>query len=298
MASPKVEPNISTSPVCGNVSRERRHQSFDTESSAFPPSLIQIPVRSPDRSRSIPTSYLLTPTSPGLGKKLDTPRTEFAPSDELTSSDGATYFDTRGTSANLAQNSTITSVDIVSPMSPTSTVPESSQSRLNSTSTVSFEAEAPTKSRTTSSNPPAEKGKCRSWRSKLTSSKKESSRIAPGDASSSSSTTLESPKLEEMCLKNLISSSKISRGKSGKSINVAISQNSSYVLFWTQASINVWDISSSSPLLGRAVLTESNCVLAAVTKFYLAYIIGTRDQKLTASNPMMNNRNLYKKTTS
>jgi hypothetical protein len=33
----------------------------------------------------------------------------------------------------------------------------------------------------------------------------------------------------------------------------------------------------------RAIATESTCLLAALTKVHLAYIIGTRDQKLTVS---------------
>lgn len=45
----------------------------------------------------------------------------------------------------------------------------------------------------------------------------------------------------------------------------------------------MWDIGLSPPVLGRAVATESTCVLAAVTKVHLAYIIGTRGQKLTVS---------------
>ncbi|KAH7311904.1 hypothetical protein BKA65DRAFT_574577 [Rhexocercosporidium sp. MPI-PUGE-AT-0058] len=127
--------------------------------------------------------------------------------------------------------------------------------------------------------PEKSKFRWRPSRSKLTSSKKEPSKT--GDSSCLSSTTLESQKLDEISLNNLLGSSKISRGKSGKNIKVAISQNSSHVLFWTQASINIWDVGASSPRLCKAVLTESNYILAAVTKVHLAYIIGTRDQKLT-----------------
>ncbi|KAI9046854.1 hypothetical protein LZ554_008933 [Drepanopeziza brunnea f. sp. 'monogermtubi'] len=281
MAPPKFDADIPFNHGCGNMFREGRHRSFEPGQSTPPPSHIQIPARSPDRTRSMPATFLISPSSPGLGRRLDTPRTDFAPSEEMTSSDGATYFDTPGISPDPSQKPTAAPMDTISPLSPTFTIPGGSQPRLQSNSTISFEPEALAKSRTASSSALAEKSKSRSWRSKLTSSKKECSKATPGDNSSVSSTTLESQKLDEICLKNLTSSSKISRGKSGKNINVAISQNSCYVLFWTQASINIWDVSSSSPILGRAILTESNCVLAAVTKVYLAYIIGTRDQKLT-----------------
>jgi hypothetical protein len=93
---------------------------------------------------------------------------------------------------------------------------------------------------------------------------------------------LESQRLEEISLKNLTTVPKGAvRGKSGKTINVQLSQNSSHALFWTQPSIHILDMATSPPIVIRAVLTESTCVLAAVTKVHLAFIIGTRDQKLT-----------------
>ncbi|KAK0105447.1 hypothetical protein ONS95_004186 [Cadophora gregata] len=281
MTSPKIETGLPFHPGYGNILREGRRNSCEPESSSSPPTHIQIPdPRFVDRSRPTANTFLMSPNSPGLGKRLEVQRADLTPSEELTSSDGANYFDTTPGTSDPPQKSPSNVGDVIAPLSPSISPPAlGSQSRLHSISTVSFEPERLQKSRSTSSAPPPEKSKSR-WRSKLTSSKKESSKTS-GDSSSLSSTTLESQKLEEISLKNLVSSSKISRGKSGKNINVAISQNSSYVLFWTQASINIWDVGASSPLLGRAVLTESNCVLAAVTKVHLAYIIGTRDQKLT-----------------
>jgi len=79
------------------------------------------------------------------------------------------------------------------------------------------------------------------------------------------------------------SSKSSSRGKHGKNINVYLSQNSTHALFWTQPSIHILDVGTSPPSIIRAVSTESTCVLAAITKVHLAYIIGTRDQKLTVS---------------
>jgi hypothetical protein len=96
---------------------------------------------------------------------------------------------------------------------------------------------------------------------------------------------VESQRIEEISLKSLTNANKNSgRGKSSKSINVYLSQNSTYGLFWTQPSINIWDVGTSPPSFMRAISTESTCVLAAVTRLHLAYIIGTRDQKLTVKN--------------
>ncbi|TVY90713.1 hypothetical protein LAWI1_G004849, partial [Lachnellula willkommii] len=74
---------------------------------------------------------------------------------------------------------------------------------------------------------------------------------------------------------------KNAKGKGAKSINVYLSQNSTYALFWNPFSIYIFDVGPSPPTIGRAISTESACVLVAVTKVHLAYVIGTRDQKLT-----------------
>ena len=116
---------------------------------------------------------------------------------------------------------------------------------------------------------------------KFHGSKKES--IA--DSSSLSSATLESQKLEEIPLdglKSVLKSSVI--GKSSKIINVYLSQNSTHALFWTRPAIHIWDVGTTPPTSERIVRTESTCALAAVTKTYLAYIIGTRGQRLTVKH--------------
>ena len=127
-----------------------------------------------------------------------------------------------------------------------------------------------------------ERGKSR-WRLKFSASKK-----APvgtsGDSSSLSSTALEAQKLEEISLSSLISAQKAhTRGKPSKNINVCLSHNSTLGLFWTQLLIHVWDVGTSPPTMIRAILPESTCILVAVGRVHLAYIIGTRDQKLTVS---------------
>jgi len=237
---------------------------------------------SEDRSRSISQS-LLTPGSPGFRHRLDTPRTEFS-SDNFTSSDGATPMDSLTTS----DPQTATNTVMETPFSPDSVGPRPvyQQPRVERTpSNVAFDPVPVTRSRTVPVISQPDKGKS-SWftRSKLTRSRKEPSNKHSGDTSSLSSTTLESQKLEEISLKSLTNSSKSSRsGKSGKNINVYLSQNSTHALFWTQPSIHILDIGTSPPTIIRAISTESTCVLAAVTKVYLAYIIGTRDQKLTVN---------------
>jgi hypothetical protein len=153
-----------------------------------------------------------------------------------------------------------------------------------SSSTFMTEAVVHQSTRTIPLVAPTEKGKSR-WRSKLTGARK-ASFGASADTSSLSSTALEAQRLEEVPLKGLSSASKITvRGKGAKNVNVVLSQNSTNALFWAQPSIHVWDVGTSPPTMIRAISTESTCVLAAVAKVYLAYIIGTRDQKLTARHP-------------
>jgi len=239
---------------------------------------------SEDRSRSISQS-LLSPGSPGFRQRLDTPRTEFS-SDNFTSSDGATHFDGLATS----DPQTVTNPVMETPFSPDSVGNRQvyQQPKVERTpSNVAFDPVPVVRSRTVPVISPPDKGKS-SWftRSKLTRSRKEPSNKPSGDTSSLSSTSLESQRLEEISLKGLASSSKSSRsGKSGKNINVYLSQNSTHALFWTQPNIHILDIGCFPPSTIRAISTESTCVLAAVTKVYLAYIIGTRDQKLTVIYP-------------
>ncbi|KAH8743504.1 hypothetical protein F5882DRAFT_313454 [Hyaloscypha sp. PMI_1271] len=276
---PKAETGMPFHPGYGNILGGESSRIHDTEPSSPPPGRSMFPgPLSSDRANLMPQS-LVSLNSSGYRHNLDTPRTEFAPSEEFTSSDGRGYTDTSKTSDPPRRPSNISTAEI--PITPeSSSTRGQNASRLQSISTESFEPEALTKSRTVQLLAHPERGKSKSWRSKF-GSRKEPPKPS-GDSSSLSSTTLEPQSLEEISLKALASSSKVSvRGKSSKSINVYISQNSTYALFWTQAAINVWDIGSSSPYLGRAISTDSICVLAAVTKVHLAYIIGTRDQKLT-----------------
>lgn len=103
-----------------------------------------------------------------------------------------------------------------------------------------------------------------------------------GETKSLSSSTLEAQKPDEICLKNLTNAPKPgSKGKGVKDINVCLSQNSTHALFWTPPTIQVWDIGMSPVAPITITPTDGSCLLAAVTKTYLAYMIGSRDQKLS-----------------
>lgn len=282
LSPPRLDTGMPFHAGYGNILRGESATVHDPES-PYPPSVSRPVFQgliSFDQENLAPQSLIppQSPHSPKFRQKSDVAHTEHTPSDDFISSDGLGNINTLKTS-DLPRRLSFGAVETTI----SSDFSRGSQPRLQSVSTVSFEPEGLTKSRTVPLVSPAEKGKSR-WRSRLTGSKKEVPKSVTGDSSSLSSTTLESQRLEEFSLKGLVSNLKgSSRGKSGKNINVCLSQNSTYALFWTQAAINIWDVGNSSPLLGRAIATESNCVLAAVTRVHLAYIIGTRDQKLTVS---------------
>jgi hypothetical protein len=47
--------------------------------------------------------------------------------------------------------------------------------------------------------------------------------------------------------------------------------------------LSVWDVSTSPPTVRQSIPTEGSCVIAAVSKDFLAYIVGSRDRTLTVS---------------
>lgn len=104
--------------------------------------------------------------------------------------------------------------------------------------------------------------------------------VTSGDSSSLSSGALENQKLEEIPLSSLLHGSK-NRGRAAKIIHTYLSQNSTLALFWSQLQIQIWDVGSTPPTILRGISTDSTCILATVAKTHAAYIIGTRDQKLT-----------------
>ncbi|RAL65451.1 hypothetical protein DID88_001018 [Monilinia fructigena] len=113
--------------------------------------------------------------------------------------------------------------------------------------------------------------------------RKESGAGQTVETTSLSSSALEAQRLDEINLESLVRVPRkaSTRSKTAKAINISLSQNSTNGLFWTQSLIQIWDIGASPPAMTRVFPTESICYKAAVTKMYLAYIIGTRDPKLT-----------------
>ncbi|KJZ68394.1 hypothetical protein HIM_12214 [Hirsutella minnesotensis 3608] len=127
----------------------------------------------------------------------------------------------------------------------------------------------------------SDKGKPSKWKRPFYSTKKAPSG-ASGDTSSVSSTMMEDQTLEEIPLGALYGSGRkaLGKGNAARCIHVHLSPNSTFALFWTQLTIQVWDVGTSPATMMRSIPTASNCILAAVTKRYLAYIVGTRNQKL------------------
>lgn len=99
-----------------------------------------------------------------------------------------------------------------------------------------------------------------------------------------SSTTIENQRLEDIPLSGLMSGTKSVRGKGGKTMSTYLSQNSTLAIFWTHSALQIWDVGTSPPTVTKSITTESTCIMAAVAKSHVAYIIGTRDQKLTVSH--------------
>lgn len=224
------------------------------------------------RSQSLPMS----PNSARSYQTDDTSRTDHSSRSFSGASSSSQSFAMRSTE--IFKNAARSPID--QPLSPgfLSNEPGTS-SRMAFASAVSFEADSVKRKASA-----ADKGKS-SWRSKLSVSRKDSTKCS-GDSTSSSSTTSEAQKTEEVPLKDLMNVSKgkaHSKAKIAKLVNAALSQNSAYALFWTQSSLNVWDLATSPPILGRAISPESACVLAAVTKVHLAYIMGSSNQKLIVS---------------
>jgi hypothetical protein len=248
-----------------------------------PPNQMVSPI-SPDRGRSI-SNTLVSPSSPGIPEILETPLTEVSRGDLLLSVDGP------GHHSHSDKSETPDPTEVASVVASEYTAPKALDSKATLEVRSRFDPviSLPHSSRASLANhavpsilAPSER-KSSKWKLKLSGSKKASTKSS-GDSSSLSSTTLEAQRLEEISLKSLINTTQASvRGRSGKNVNVTISQNSTYVIFWTQASINIWDIRTSSPILGREVPMDSSCLLVAATKVHLAYMIGSRDRLTVGS---------------
>ncbi len=87
--------------------------------------------------------------------------------------------------------------------------------------------------------------------------------------------------MEEIPIKGLLGSGLKAPNKAKTNIHVALSQSSSYGLLWSQSMIHVWDLGTTPPSQVQTIPTESTCILATVGRRYVAYVLGSRDQKLT-----------------
>ena len=51
--------------------------------------------------------------------------------------------------------------------------------------------------------------------------------------------------------------------------------------------IQVFDLGTSPPTLMKTIPTDSSCIVAAVARTHLAYVVGSRDQRLTVCVPLI-----------
>lgn len=129
-----------------------------------------------------------------------------------------------------------------------------------------------------------DKGKLSRWKFSLGSSRKSTQAAAgnnsgSGDSSSLSSAGPDPQKLEDIPLDGLFSVQKSSKGK--RVVHTSVSTTSSLVLFWAQATLQIWDAATSPPSMVQAIFADNPCLLAAVGTSLVAYITGSREQRLT-----------------
>jgi len=216
----------------------------------------------------------LIPGSPGFHQTLDSPLTDFSQSNHLSSLEGAVevplpLFSTpplaTETPTRLVRHETANSSVMFGPVSSSNKKP-------------ALIASQPEKSKSTFWNMISGGG----------GSKKEPP--SPSTNPSFLPSNIESQRLDEIPLRNLSSSQKISvRGRGARNISVCLSQNSTHALFWTQSTIHLWDVGPTPSSMRREFSTGGNCVLAAVTNVHLAYIVGIADQKMTVWHPFRSN---------
>ena len=282
---PKVDGAIPYHPAHGNSTASNvKMRTYDTEPpSPFHNKTSFISAAAQDRSRSLPHT-MPSQISPSVGtfsQRLDTPNTLPSSSSDLTSLDGSRSGETSRI-PELRKNSTTTDETPFSPDSIGNTSP-------NDHNPYGMGSEGGTyfvnRSAMSQSHSDRKKSKGGSkWTSVFTGTRKESIPGQSVETTSLSSSSLEAQRLDEINLESLVRvPRKTSKSKSAKAINISLSQNSTNGLFWTQSLIQIWDMGASPPAMTRVFPTESSCYKASVTKMYLAYIIGTRDPKLTVS---------------
>ncbi|TGO15708.1 hypothetical protein BPAE_0548g00010 [Botrytis paeoniae] len=280
---PKMDGAIPYHPAYGNSSASNvKMRTYDTE----PPSPSHnkttfISAAAQDRSRSLPHTMpsQVSPTVGTFSQRLDTPITLPSSSSDLVSLDGSRSGETSRI-PDLRKNSTTTdetpfSLDSVGNTSPNDHTPYGMSSEGGT-----YFVNRPTMGQSHSDRKKSKGGS--KWTSVFTGTRKESIPGQSVETTSLSSSALEAQRLDEINLESLVRvPRKTSKSKSAKAINISLSQNSTNGLFWTQSLIQIWDMGASPPAMTRVFPTESSCYKASVTKMYLAYIIGTRDPKLT-----------------
>ncbi|OAA66293.1 WD40/YVTN repeat-like-containing domain protein [Cordyceps fumosorosea ARSEF 2679] len=104
-----------------------------------------------------------------------------------------------------------------------------------------------------------------------------------GESSSVSSNQVDEQPMEEIPLRGLVGMGlkSATKTKAIANIHVALSTSSAYGLLWSQSMIHVWDLSTTPPSQTRTIPTDSTCILATVGRRYVAYVMGSREQKLT-----------------
>ncbi|KAA8571448.1 hypothetical protein EYC84_001448 [Monilinia fructicola] len=261
---PKTDGGLPFHPAYNNSSASNlKMRTYDTE----PPSPFHnktnfTSAAAQDRSRSLPHTMpsQVSPTVGTFGQRLDTPNTLPSSSSDMTSLDGSRS----GEGLRMPElRKTSTATDEM-PFS-SDYISGQGSSSLNDPATSGMIGEPgnPFGIRPSMGHSHSDKKKSKGgskWTSVFTGVRKDSGTGQTVETTSLSSSALEAQRLDEINLESL---------------------NSTNGLFWTQSLIQIWDIGASPPAMTRVFPTESSCYKAAVTKMYLAYIIGTRDPKLT-----------------
>ncbi|KAG4027877.1 hypothetical protein MFRU_026g00580 [Monilinia fructicola] len=284
---PKTDGGLPFHPAYNNSSASNlKMRTYDTEPpSPFHNKTTFTSAAAQDRSRSLPHTMpsQVSPTVGTFGQRLDTPNTLPSSSSDMTSLDGSRS----GEGLRMPElRKTSTATDEM-PFS-SDYISGQGSSSLNDPATSGMIGEPgnPFGIRPSMGHSHSDKKKSKGgskWTSVFTGVRKDSGTGQTVETTSLSSSALEAQRLDEINLESLVRVPRktSTKSKTAKAINISLSQNSTNGLFWTQSLIQIWDIGASPPAMTRVFPTESSCYKAAVTKMYLAYIIGTRDPKLT-----------------
>jgi hypothetical protein len=291
LTPPKFE-SLSQNASYGSIIGRSDQHPPDQDGSSQRPSTSAYSNPYPAEPRSI-SQTIWTPQVSSIRQTLEEHQQDIIPPENATfnSSEGTTHSHSDGQKTFETQTVQTSVGDppfspdsIVSPLTPTFSLSHKFPRPAQSPSTASFEGHPIVHSRTMPSVP-APKPKKPGLFSRL-QSKREAPSV-PSEVQAGARSPLMQESLEEISLTSLIAVPKsLLRSKTAKTIrdvNVYLSPNSPHALFWSQSFIHILDIGSSPATVIQALATDSTCVLAAVTKTHLAYIIKSQDQKLTVT---------------